>query len=442
MRILIVLVLAAAAACGGGKPHGGGTAKAKKGPPTCTDAAGVLATKAGTTTKDERRQAAIAKVCVADKWPPEVVKCVINWPQVEDCLMSLSEKQRQAYITARVNAAEPIVADTGTGDDPGGDDDAADPYAGMYTAPPIACDQSLGDVANYDPPITQSGEDRDYAIGLRRASMLELCDGDGWSEEVRRCFYDGYDPSSCRSKLDSVQDQGIVDRLAKNDELLARIGKLAVKPASIDCKKVVAVHYADSAWKGKLDQVKGKARKKMIADSRAAMKSACVDDGWSALMRACIVGDDSERCLTAAGFPAARFGFPAAGVAVEGVTTTASTGLFERLGGDEGVGMIVDTWVMTIASDSRISQYFATADIGMLQSHLYDQLCELVGGPCKYTGKDMKSAHAGMNLTQADLEAFLDDLRQAIASSTGAEAKDQDEVINLFKAMSGDVVAP
>jgi hemoglobin len=417
MRILIVLVLAAAAACGGGKPHTGGTAKGKKGPPTCTDAAGVLATKAGTTTKDERRQAAIAKVCVADKWPPEVVKCVLNWPQVEDCLMSLTEKQRQAYITARVNAAEPAVADTGIGDDTGGDDDAADPYAGMYAAPPIACDQSLGDVANYDPPITQSGEDRDYAIGLRRASLLELCDGDGWSDEVRKCFYDGYDVSSCRSKLDAVQDQGIVDRLAKNDELLARIGKLAVKPAAIDCKKVVA-------------------------ESRAAMKTACVDDNWSALMRACIVGDDTERCLTAAGFPAARFGFPAAGVAVEGVTSTASAGLYERLGGDEGVGMIVDTWVMTISSDSRISQYFANADIGMLQSHLYDQLCQLVGGPCKYSGKDMKSAHAGMKLTQADLEAFLDDLRQAIASATGAEAKDQDEVVNLFKAMSGDIVSP
>lgn len=440
MRILIVLGLAAVIACGGptsNKPGG----KGKKGPPTCTDAAGVLATKAGTTTKDERRAGAIAKVCVADKWPPEVVKCVLNWPQVEDCLMSLTEKQRHNYITARVNAAEPVVADTGGGDDGGGDDDAADPYAGLYTAPPIACDQSLGDVANYDPPITQSGEDRDYAIGLRRATLQELCDGDGWSDEVRKCFYDGYDPSACRSKLDAVQEQGIVDRLTKNDELLTRIGKLVLKPAAIDCKKVVAVHYGDATWKGKLDQVKGKARKKMIADSRAAMKSACVADNWSALLRACIVGDDTERCMTAAGFPAARYGFPAAGVAVDGVSTGASAGLYDRLGGDEGVGMIVDTWVMTLSSDARISAFFANADIGTLQTHLYDQLCELTGGPCKYSGKDMKSAHAGMGIKQADIDAFLDDLRQAI-ESTGYDAKDADEVVNLVKAMSGDVLAP
>jgi hemoglobin len=436
MRTLIVVLLAVAAGCGG-KAGKGDTAKKKAGT-TCNDAATVLATKAGGTTPDERRKVAIAKACVADKWPADVIKCVVSWPEVEDCLVRLTEAQRQAYIRARVAAAEPVVPVEPVADEP-----VDDPYAGYggygsgYGMATIECEYALGDVAAYDPAITQVGGDRDFAMGLRRIALKELCD-DGWSDEVRRCFADGYDVLTCRAKLDSLQEQELADKLAENENLLTRIGKLAVKPTSIECKKVVAVHYADAAWKGKQEGVKGKARKKMIAESRKAMTSACTDEAWSALMRACVVGDDTDQCMLAAGFDAARFGFPAAGVSAGGAKAAVSAGLFDRLGADEGIAMIVDTWIMTMTNDSRINAFFASADIGMLQSHLYDQMCELVGGPCKYSGKDMKSAHKGMGLTSGDVDAFLDDLNQALAGM-GIDTKDRDEVVNLYKGMKGDV---
>jgi hemoglobin len=438
MRILIVVLLAVATGCGG--KSGKGTAGSKKTGTTCNDAAAVLATKSGGKTPDERRKVAIAKACVADKWPPDVIKCVISWPEVEDCLVRLTEAQRQSYITARVAAAEPVVPDDPVSDYPDEDPYATAGYGSGYAPPAVECEYALGDVAAYDPAITQTGGDRDFAVGLRRIGLKELCD-DGWADEVRRCFADGYDVLTCRGKLDSVQEQELADKLSDNDNLLARIGKLAVKPASIECKKVVAVHYADAAWKGKQDQVKGKARKKMIAESRNAMKSACTDEAWSALMRACVVGEDTDQCMLAAGFDPSRFGFPAAGVSVGGVKATASAGLYDRLGGDEGVAMIVDTWIMTLGNDSRIASFFANTDFGTLQSRLYEQLCELVGGPCKYSGKDMKSAHKGMGITSTEVDAFLDDLSQALGGM-GIDSKDRDEVLNLYKAMKSDVQSP
>jgi hemoglobin len=101
--------------------------------------------------------------------------------------------------------------------------------------------------------------------------------------------------------------------------------------------------------------------------------------------------------------------------------------------------MIVDTWVMTIASDSRISQYFANADIGMLQSHLYDQLCELVGGPCKYTGKDMKTAHRGMGVTGADFNALVEDLVGALDKFKVGE-KEKGDLLGALGPMKTDIV--
>jgi hypothetical protein len=83
------------------------------------------------------------------------------------------------------------------------------------------------------------------------------------------------------------------------------------KPATFDCKKVVATHYSDAAWKGKLADKPAKERTKSIADSRAAMTKACNDDKWSVNLRACVVTGGGTACFSAMNQSSARWGFPA-----------------------------------------------------------------------------------------------------------------------------------
>jgi hypothetical protein len=120
---------------------------------------------------------------------------------------------------------------------------------------------------------------------------------------------------ACRARLDPAEARAVTDKLAALDALGAKLAGLKKSAATHDCKKVVAAHYADAAWKGKLDAVKGAERTKAIAESRAKMTKACTDDKWPPNMRACIVAGGGEACFTTVS--ASTWAFPAIGVIVK-----------------------------------------------------------------------------------------------------------------------------
>ena len=67
--------------------------------------------------------------------------------------------------------------------------------------------------------------------------------------------------------------------------------------------------------------------------------------------------------------------------------------LYERLGGKAAITAVVDDFVGRVAADNRINSFFATTDIPRFKMNLVNQICEASGGPCKYTGRDMKTTH-------------------------------------------------
>ncbi len=88
--------------------------------------------------------------------------------------------------------------------------------------------------------------------------------------------------------------------------------------------------------------------------------------------------------------------------------------LFDRLGGKPAITAVVDDFVANVAADKRINAFFAKADIPHLKMELVDQLCQATGGPCKYTGKDMKTTHKGMGIGGADFNALVEDLGKSL----------------------------
>src|SRR5215813_14929805 len=67
--------------------------------------------------------------------------------------------------------------------------------------------------------------------------------------------------------------------------------------------------------------------------------------------------------------------------------------LYDRLGGKDAITAVVDDFVANVAADKRINGFFAKADVPRLKRNLVDQICQATGGPCTYTGKDMRTAH-------------------------------------------------
>jgi hemoglobin len=89
---------------------------------------------------------------------------------------------------------------------------------------------------------------------------------------------------------------------------------------------------------------------------------------------------------------------------------TTEKSLYDRLGGKPAITAVVDDFAARVAADRRINRFFANSDIPSFKAKLVDQICEASSGPCKYTGKDMKTAHAGMGVTNADFDALVEDL--------------------------------
>ena len=124
---------------------------------------------------------------------------------------------------------------------------------------------------------------------------------------------------------------------------------------------------------------------------------------------------------------------------VEQARETTTMSLYDRLGGKPAITAVVDEFVGNVAKDARINGRFATTDIPRLKGHLVDQVCGATGGPCTYTGRDMKTMHLGMRISNADFSALVEDLIAAL-NTFKVPQKEQNELLGLLGPMKSDIV--
>lgn len=124
-----------------------------------------------------------------------------------------------------------------------------------------------------------------------------------------------------------------------------------------------------------------------------------------------------------------------------GGTTTAAGGpsLYDRLGKKDAIIAVVDDFVANVEADARINARFKNADGPKLKQALVDQICEATGGPCKYQGKDMKTAHTGMNIKDDEFTALVEDLKKSL-DKFKVGAKEQEELLGALGGMKKDIV--
>jgi len=118
--------------------------------------------------------------------------------------------------------------------------------------------------------------------------------------------------------------------------------------------------------------------------------------------------------------------------------------LYDNLGGKKAITAVVDEFVARVAADNRINAFFKqTASdpkrLASFKAKLVDQICEASGGPCKYKGKSMKAAHAGMGIGSADFGALVEDLVGALDKFKVKEA-DKNTLLGVLGPMKSDIV--
>ena len=113
--------------------------------------------------------------------------------------------------------------------------------------------------------------------------------------------------------------------------------------------------------------------------------------------------------------------------------------LYESMGGESVLRIAVDHFADNVQTDDRINFTFAEADILKFKRLIFEQLCNLSGGPCKYTGRDMRTAHAKLSINNAEFNALAEDLYLAL-DQAGVPYRLQNKLMALLAPMQHQIV--
>jgi len=119
--------------------------------------------------------------------------------------------------------------------------------------------------------------------------------------------------------------------------------------------------------------------------------------------------------------------------------------LYDRLGGAYPIAVVVDDFVDrllvndTLNANPAIKEARDRVPAPGLKFHVTTMVCEATGGPCKYVGRDMKTAHARLNITQKEWDAMVADFRKTL-NKFKVPVKEQEELIQIVGSTKKDIV--
>ena len=116
--------------------------------------------------------------------------------------------------------------------------------------------------------------------------------------------------------------------------------------------------------------------------------------------------------------------------------------LYTRVGGYDALALVVDDFIVRLATDKRFERFFAGFSDDSkqrLRQHILDQFCKAAGGPCVYLGRDMKTTHGGLGITEADWDAAAKHLVAAMDKYKVPQAE-KDELMAFVATQKKDIV--
>jgi hemoglobin len=113
--------------------------------------------------------------------------------------------------------------------------------------------------------------------------------------------------------------------------------------------------------------------------------------------------------------------------------------LYEQIGGEPVLRKTVEEFVVIMEQDDRINFAFGNTDITKFKQLLFEQLCNITGGPCQYTGRTMKESHEKLEIDNAMFNALAEDVYIAF-DRAGVPYRLQNKVMAIFAPMQRDIV--
>jgi hemoglobin len=116
--------------------------------------------------------------------------------------------------------------------------------------------------------------------------------------------------------------------------------------------------------------------------------------------------------------------------------------LYTRLGGYDAIAAIVGDLFQRLKEDPRFERFGVGRSLdskARVQQLTIEQICALAGGPCLYLGRDMRSSHRGLRITQAEWDANLEHTVYVLGLH-GIPERERDEFLELFERYRIEIV--
>jgi hemoglobin len=120
-------------------------------------------------------------------------------------------------------------------------------------------------------------------------------------------------------------------------------------------------------------------------------------------------------------------------------TQAPSATLYERIGGAEALRRIAADLVDAHLANPIIAPRFRAIDQEVAKQHAFEFFCMGSGGPEPYTGRDLHEVHTGMNISDQEFIAAVDDL-MSVMQQNGVGEREQQEVLFIFFSLKGQVL--
>jgi hemoglobin len=121
--------------------------------------------------------------------------------------------------------------------------------------------------------------------------------------------------------------------------------------------------------------------------------------------------------------------------------------LYDRLGGIYSIATVVDDFIErllvndTLNANPAIKEARARVPKAGLKFQVTALVCEVTGGPCEYTGRSMKDAHAKLNISERQWQAMVADFRKTL-DKFKVPSRQQEELITIVGSTKKDIVMP
>ena len=116
--------------------------------------------------------------------------------------------------------------------------------------------------------------------------------------------------------------------------------------------------------------------------------------------------------------------------------------LYQRLGGYDSITAVVDDFMGSMFNDKQVGRFYlghSTNSKKKLRQLIVEMICEVTGGPAKYIGRDLRTAHAGLGITESDWQIAMKNLTNTLDKFKVAQ-KEKDDLLAVMTNLKSVIV--